>query len=85
MIWSSLTVMAIAAPVGRWLSLNVGVPHDVAAGVPLLGGARALGLEPSQAARFEDALAGVHVPRAGCGGSVIVVDRVGQADERERR
>ena len=50
MIWSSRTVIAIAAPVGRWLSLNVGVPHDVVAGVPLLAGARGLGLKPSHAA-----------------------------------
>ncbi|MBA3806875.1 MAG: beta-phosphoglucomutase family hydrolase [Solirubrobacterales bacterium] len=45
-----------------------------------LAGARALGVEPSQAAVFEDALAGVAAGRAGGFGCVIGVDRVGQAD-----
>jgi beta-phosphoglucomutase family hydrolase len=45
-----------------------------------LAGARALGVEPSQAAVFEDALAGVEAGRAGGFGSVVGVDRVGQAD-----
>lgn len=44
-----------------------------------LAGARALGLEPSAAAVFEDALAGVEAGRAGRFGYVIGVDRVGQA------
>jgi beta-phosphoglucomutase family hydrolase len=44
-----------------------------------LAGARALGLEPSAAAVFEDALAGVEAGRAGHFGYVIGVDRVGQA------
>ena len=43
-------------------------------------GARLLGVEPSQAAVFEDALAGVEAGRAGNFGCVIGVDRVGQAD-----
>jgi beta-phosphoglucomutase family hydrolase len=42
--------------------------------------ARALDLEPSQAAVFEDALAGVAAGRAGRFGFVVGVDRVGQAD-----
>ncbi len=44
-----------------------------------LAGARALGVEPAQAAVFEDALAGVHAGRAGEFGFVVGVDRVGQA------
>ena len=45
-----------------------------------LEGARMLGADPSQAAVFEDALAGVEAGRAGDFGCVIGVDRVGQAD-----
>jgi beta-phosphoglucomutase family hydrolase len=45
-----------------------------------LAGARALGVEPTQAAVFEDALAGVAAGRAGQFGFVVGVDRVGQAD-----
>ena len=44
-----------------------------------LAGARLLGVEPSQAAVFEDALAGVEAGRAGRFGLVVGVDRVGQA------
>jgi beta-phosphoglucomutase family hydrolase len=44
-----------------------------------LEGARALGVEPAQAAVFEDALAGVEAGRAGDFGHVVGVDRVGQA------
>ena len=44
-----------------------------------LAGARALGVEPRQAAVFEDALAGVEAGRAGRCGFVVGVDRVGQA------
>ncbi|MEU6205613.1 HAD-IA family hydrolase [Micromonospora musae] len=46
-----------------------------------LAGARMLGVEPSRAAVFEDALAGVAAGRAGGFGYVVGVDRVGQADE----
>jgi beta-phosphoglucomutase family hydrolase len=46
-----------------------------------LAGAKALGVEPSQAVVFEDALAGVAAGRAGRFGYVVGVDRVGQADE----
>ncbi|MEU5779631.1 HAD family hydrolase [Micromonospora lupini] len=46
-----------------------------------LAGARILGVEPAQAAVFEDALSGVAAGRAGGFGYVIGVDRVGQADE----
>jgi beta-phosphoglucomutase family hydrolase len=45
-----------------------------------LEGARRLGVEPAQAAVFEDALAGVEAGRAGSFGHVIGVDRVGQRD-----
>jgi beta-phosphoglucomutase-like phosphatase (HAD superfamily) len=45
-----------------------------------LAGARALGIQPAQAAVFEDALAGVAAGRAGHFGFVVGVDRVGQAD-----
>jgi beta-phosphoglucomutase family hydrolase len=45
-----------------------------------LAGARALGVEASAAAVFEDALAGVQAGRDGRFGYVIGVDRVGQAD-----
>ncbi|MCW3029725.1 MAG: putative hydrolase [Solirubrobacterales bacterium] len=45
-----------------------------------LAGARALGVEPVQAAVFEDALAGVEAGRAGGFGFVVGVNRVGQAE-----
>ncbi|MEU3558170.1 HAD family hydrolase [Streptomyces fragilis] len=45
-----------------------------------LAAARDLGVEPSEAAVFEDALAGMDAGRAGRFGRVIGVDRVGQAD-----
>jgi beta-phosphoglucomutase family hydrolase len=45
-----------------------------------LAGARLLGVEPSQAVVFEDALAGVAAGRAGRFGYVIGVNRVGQRD-----
>jgi beta-phosphoglucomutase family hydrolase len=46
-----------------------------------LAGARALGVEPAQAAVFEDALAGVEAGRAGAFGAVIGVNRI---DARHR-
>ncbi|MBF8186237.1 beta-phosphoglucomutase family hydrolase [Nonomuraea sp. K274] len=45
-----------------------------------LAGAEALGLKPSEAAVFEDALAGVAAGRAGRFGFVVGVDRAGQAE-----
>jgi beta-phosphoglucomutase family hydrolase len=45
-----------------------------------LAGARKAGVEPAQAAVYEDALAGVEAGRAGHFGFVVGVDRVGQAD-----
>jgi beta-phosphoglucomutase family hydrolase len=44
-----------------------------------LAGAAELGVEPTEAAVFEDALAGVEAGRAGGFGIVVGVDRVGQA------
>jgi len=44
-----------------------------------LAGAQALGVEPAEAAVYEDALAGVEAGRAGSFGLVVGVDRVGQA------
>ncbi|MGZ4613672.1 MAG: beta-phosphoglucomutase family hydrolase [Kineosporiaceae bacterium] len=45
-----------------------------------LAGAAELGVQPAQAAVFEDALAGVEAGHAGGFGIVIGVDRVGQAE-----
>ena len=45
-----------------------------------LAGARLLGVQPSAAVVYEDALSGVQAGRAGSFGIVIGVDRVGQAD-----
>jgi beta-phosphoglucomutase family hydrolase len=50
-----------------------------------LAGARALGVEPAQAAVFEDAQAGVAAGRAGNFGFVVGVDRVGQAEALRER
>ena len=49
-----------------------------------LEGAKIAGVDASQAAVFEDALAGVAAGRAGNFGVVVGVDRVGQADELHR-
>jgi beta-phosphoglucomutase family hydrolase len=46
-----------------------------------LAAAKGFGMDPSEAAVFEDALAGVAAGRAGHFGHVIGVDRVGQAAE----
>ena len=50
-----------------------------------LAAAADLGVEPSQAVVFEDALAGAEAGRAGDFGYVVGVDRVGQADELRAR
>ena len=47
--------------------------------------AEQLGFDKSEAAVFEDALAGVESGRAGDFGCVVGVDRVGQADELKKR
>ena len=54
--------------------------HGKPAPDTFLEGARLLGVEPGQAAVFEDALAGVEAGRAGDFGCVIGVNRVGQRD-----
>ena len=68
---------------------GVGAEREGLAGKPapdtFLAGARALGVEPAQAAIFEDALAGVEAGRAGAFGWVVGVDRTGQADALRRR
>jgi len=53
--------------------------HGKPAPDTFLAGARALGVQPAQAAVLEDALAGVEAGRAGHFGFVVGVDRVGQA------
>jgi beta-phosphoglucomutase family hydrolase len=55
--------------------------HGKPAPDTFLAGARALGLQASEAAVFEDALAGVEAGQAGGFAFVVGVDRVGQADE----
>ena len=45
-----------------------------------LAAAQALGVQPAEAAVFEDALAGVEAGRAGGFGFVVGVDRSGRAD-----
>jgi len=55
--------------------------HGKPAPDTFLAGARALGLKPTAATVFEDALAGVAAGRAGGFGFVVGVDRVGQAEE----
>jgi beta-phosphoglucomutase family hydrolase len=63
---------------------GVTVEADHLAGKPapdtFLAAACALGVDPSQAVVFEDALSGVEAGRAGGFGFVVGVDRVGQAD-----
>jgi beta-phosphoglucomutase family hydrolase len=49
-----------------------------------LAGARRLGVEPAEAAVFEDALSGVEAGHAGHFGLVVGVDRVGQSEELRR-
>ncbi len=63
--------------------------RDGLAGKPapdtFLAAARELGVEPRNAAVFEDALAGVKAGRAGAFGWVVGVDRTGQAEALRRR
>ncbi len=67
---------------------GVTVAADHLAGKPapdtFLAAARALGVDPDQAAVFEDALSGVEAGRAGGFGFVVGVDRVGQAEALRR-
>jgi beta-phosphoglucomutase family hydrolase len=55
--------------------------HGKPAPDTFLAAAKGFGIDPAEAAVFEDALAGVAAGRAGHFGHVIGVDRVGQADE----
>lgn len=63
---------------------GVSAEADHLAGKPApdtyLAAARGLGVDPAEAAIFEDALSGVEAGRAGAFGFVVGVDRVGQAD-----
>jgi beta-phosphoglucomutase family hydrolase len=63
---------------------GVTIREEKLAGKPapdtFLEAAKRLGVEPRQAAVFEDALAGVQAGRAGHFGAVVGVDRVGQGD-----
>lgn len=54
--------------------------HGKPAPDTFLAGARAVGVEPSEAVVFEDALAGVQAGHDGHFGFVVGVDRTGQAD-----
>jgi HAD superfamily hydrolase (TIGR01509 family) len=85
---SSQNTHAVLAAVGIEGDFDVCVDGVVAErdGLPgkpapdtYLAAAHALGIQPSQAAVFEDALAGVEAGRAGRFGYVVGVDRVGQA------
>ena len=58
--------------------------HGKPAPDTFLEAARMLGVEPANAAVFEDALAGVAAGHSGKFGLVVGVDRVGQADELRR-
>ena len=64
---------------------GVSVEEQHLAGKPVpdtyLAAAKVLGVEPGEAAVFEDALAGVAAGRAGGFGFVVGVDRVGQAEQ----
>ena len=63
--------------------VTVGEQHLAGKPAPdmYLAAARVLGVEPGEAAVFEDALAGVAAGRAGGFGFVVGVDRVGQAEQ----
>ena len=84
-------VLAAAGLAGRF---DVVIDRTVAAREHLRGkpepdtfvaGARALGVQPAQAAVFEDAVAGVQAGHAGHFGFVVGVDRAGQADALRAR
>ncbi|PRY45131.1 HAD family hydrolase [Umezawaea tangerina] len=75
-----------AADLSRFVRVRVDgvvIERDGLRGKPapdaFLAGARGLGVEPAQAAVFEDALSGVEAGRAGGFGHVVGVDRTGQA------
>ena len=70
----------VRAVFAQRVRLPEAVHPDHAPEPPGPAGARALRLEPGEAAVFEDALAGVAAGRAGRVGCVFGVDRRGQAD-----
>jgi beta-phosphoglucomutase family hydrolase len=78
-----LRVTGLAALVEGWID-GLAIADQGLKGKPapdsFLAGARCAGVEPAQAAVFEDALAGVAAGRAGRFGFVVGVDRVGHAD-----
>jgi beta-phosphoglucomutase family hydrolase len=78
-----LQVTGLAALVEGWID-GLAIAAQGLKGKPapdaFLAGARCAGVEPAQAAVFEDALAGVEAGRAGRFGFVVGVDRTGQAD-----
>ncbi|MEV4389973.1 HAD-IA family hydrolase, partial [Micromonospora sp. NPDC049580] len=85
LLWAAAILLAVAAG-WAWNSWRGLVAREQKLrGKPqpdtFLAGARILGVDPAQAAVFEDALSGVAAGRAGGFGYVIGVDRVGQADE----
>ncbi|HEY4279673.1 MAG TPA: HAD-IA family hydrolase, partial [Conexibacter sp.] len=76
-----------AAEIGRYLEMRVDGHTAETAGLQgkpspdtFLEGARLLGVDPREAAVFEDALAGVAAGRAGRFGVVVGVNRVGQRE-----
>jgi beta-phosphoglucomutase family hydrolase len=78
-----LRVTGLVALVEGWIDGLAIAAHGLK-GKPapdsFLAGARCVGVEPAQAAVFEDALAGVAAGRAGGFGFVVGVDRTGQAE-----
>jgi beta-phosphoglucomutase family hydrolase len=78
-----LAVTGLAALVEGWID-GLAIAAQGLKGKPapdaFLAGARCAGVEPGQAAVFEDALAGVAAGRAGGFGFVVGVDRTGHAD-----
>jgi beta-phosphoglucomutase family hydrolase len=78
-----LEVTGLATLVEGWID-GLAIAAQGLKGKPapdtFLAGARCAGVEPAQAAVFEDALAGVEAGRAGGFGLVVGVDRTGHAD-----
>jgi beta-phosphoglucomutase family hydrolase len=78
-----LNVTGLAPLVEGWID-GITISAERLKGKPapdtFIAGARCVGVEPPQAAVFEDALAGVAAGRAGRFGFVVGVDRVGHAD-----
>ncbi len=76
-----LEVTGLASLVEGWID-GVTIVAEGLKGKPapdtFIAGARCVGVEPPQAAVFEDALAGVAAGRAGGFGFVVGVDRIGQ-------